>query len=223
MSIATPPATASGFAPPPRTLGDLLHELGGIPAHRVRLHPQPGTATEADAIRLMAAERTCELVRGTLVEKPMGVPQGYFGSLLAFYLNAFVLPRRLGIVIQPDALFRMQLGNLREPDVSFTRKARLPNPLPQVGGWCPDLCVEVLSPDNTSAEMKQKRLEYFRSGCGVVWEFDIEARTVTVYSDIDRGFSFTAADHLDGGSILPGFRLSLSELFAAYDDGLKHD
>jgi hypothetical protein len=33
-----------------RTLGDLLHQLGGVSADRVRLIPLPGTATEQDAI-----------------------------------------------------------------------------------------------------------------------------------------------------------------------------
>lgn len=221
MSPATIAPPAAPVVTPRRTVADMLRELGDIPAHRVRMHPYPGTATETDAIRLMNSERTCELINGTLVEKPMGVPQGYLGSLVAFFLNSFVLPRRLGIVIQPDALFRMLPGNLREPDVSFTQKARLPNPLPQVGGWCPDLCVEILSPDNTVAEMKQKRVEYFRSGCGLVWEFDVETRTVKVYSDVEVFHTLSESDTVDGGSVIPGFTLPLTQLFSAYDDGLR--
>ncbi|MFO0802114.1 MAG: Uma2 family endonuclease [Gemmataceae bacterium] len=221
MSPATIAPPAAPAVPSRRTMADVLHELGDIPAHRVRMHPYPGTATEADAVRATKSGRACELINGTLVEKPMGVPQGYFGSLVAFFLNSYVLPRRLGFVIQPDALFRMLPGNLREPDVSFTQKSRLPNPLPQVGGWCPDLCVEVLSPDNTAAEMKQKRIEYFRSGCGMVWEFDVEARTVTVYSEAELGTVRTVAEMLDGGSVLPGFTLPLTEFFEAFDDGLR--
>ncbi len=33
------------------TVRDLLRRLGGIPAERVLMHPQPGEATEADLIR----------------------------------------------------------------------------------------------------------------------------------------------------------------------------
>src|SRR6476660_1203053 len=52
----------------------LIDRLGGIDPARVRLRPMPGTATEKDILR---AEREpqkalCELVDGTLVEKPMG-------------------------------------------------------------------------------------------------------------------------------------------------------
>jgi len=204
-----------------KTLAELLHELGDIPAHRVRLYPYPGTATEADATRINETEHLCELVDGTIVELAVGLPQGYFGSLLAFFLNGFVIPRRLGIVVQPDAMFRMLPGNLREPDVSFTRKTRLPSPLPQIGGWCPDLCVEVLSPDNTHAEMNRKRNGYFRSGCWLVWEVDVGARIVDVYTEPGKFTRLSEADTLDGGSVLPGFTLLLAELFKTFDEGMQ--
>jgi Uma2 family endonuclease len=223
MSIAAPSSTTNVAMPSisRKTLAELLHELGDIPAERVRLYPYPGTATEADAYRINQSERRCELVNGTIVEKALGVPQGYFGSLLAFYLNSFVIARRLGIVIQPDAMFRMLPGNLREPDVSFTRKSRLPSPLPQIGGWCPDLCIEVLSPDNTVAEMAVKRTEYFRSGCMAVWEFDVECRTVRVYSSPTESTLLTEADTLEGSVVLPGFTLPIAEIFHTFDDGLR--
>ncbi len=223
MSVATSPnITPAPIAPamPRKTLAELLHELGDIPAHRVRLYPFPGTATEADALHINETERLCELVNGTIVELAVGLPQGYLGSLVAFHLNTFVLPRRLGIVVQPDAMFRMTPGNLREADVSFTRKSQLPKPVPQIGSWCPELCVEVLSPDNTRAEMNQKRIEYFRSGCLLVWEFDLHTRTVDVYTDPTTSQRFQESDTIDGGAVLPGFTLSLAELFTAFDEGM---
>ena len=56
-----------------QTLDDLLERLGGISPRRVRFHPAPGTATEADVIEVEKREnRHCELVDGVLVEKAMG-------------------------------------------------------------------------------------------------------------------------------------------------------
>ena len=50
-----------------------LHDLGNIPASRVRTIPAPGTATVDDVTRLRNAEgRLYELVDGTLVEKSIG-------------------------------------------------------------------------------------------------------------------------------------------------------
>ena len=212
------PAVGSVPAPPRKTLAELLHELGGVPAHRVRLYPYPGTATEADADR---ARPRCELVNGTLVEKPMGVPESFLASLVLQFIGPFVRLNKLGITTAPDGMYRMSEGNRREPDVSFTHKTRLGGTLPQVGGWCPDLCVEILSPDNTRAEMATKRGEYFRSGCRLVWEIDPRGRTVDVYTDPTTPTRIAETDTLDGGAVLPGFALPLADLFAAFDDGTR--
>jgi hypothetical protein len=66
-----------------QTIDDLLTSLGGVPADRVRLHPQPGTASERDVIEIHDREnRLCELVDGTLVEKAMGFDESVFAVLL---------------------------------------------------------------------------------------------------------------------------------------------
>ena len=52
-----------------KTAADVIEHLG-VPADRIRLRPEPGTATVEDA--LSCTERLCELVDGVLVEKPMG-------------------------------------------------------------------------------------------------------------------------------------------------------
>ena len=50
----------------PRTIADLLEQLGDIPAERVRLHPPPGTATLSDLEAVNEAKQgVCELVDGT--------------------------------------------------------------------------------------------------------------------------------------------------------------
>lgn len=218
-AVATPPtAPTADAAPFPRkTVAELLHDLGDIPAHRVRAYPPPGTATEADAVWVNEHEAACELVNGTIVEKAVGVPEDFLGSYLTHLLMVFVLPRRLGMVVTGRPQFRMPLGNLREPDVSFTVRDRLPNPLPQVGGWCPDLCVEVLSPDNTRREMALKRAEYFQAGCRLVWEIYPRTRTAATFTAPDTSTALDPTGVLDGGDVLPGFALPLRDLFAALD------
>jgi hypothetical protein len=43
-------------ATPIETLGDLLDRLGRIDPERVRFHPAPGTATEADVVEIERKE-----------------------------------------------------------------------------------------------------------------------------------------------------------------------
>lgn len=209
MTAAAPYRSAS------RTFADFLAEVGDVPADRIRWTPAPGTATEADLLYANAHDSLCELVNGTLVEKPVGLTESFVATLFIQAFWSFVRTNNLGMVVGPDAEFRMGQGNVRLPDVSSTRRDRLPNPLPQIGGWCPDLCVEVLSPGNTRAEMAIKRREYFSSGCQLVWEIDPRTRTAVAYTSADDAGS--AVDTLDGGAVLPGFTLALAELFAEYD------
>jgi Uma2 family endonuclease len=198
---------------PRRMMSHLLERLGNIPADRVRLDPPPGTATLEDVIAVNEHECLCELIDGTLVEKAVGNRQGFFAAVLISSLWPFVRQHKLGIVVAPDGMFTMINGNIREPDVSYTRRDRLPNPFPNLGGWCPDLCVEILSDSNTRAEMRRKRSEYFASGCRLVWEFEPKTMTVDVFTAVEDGARLTRGDMLDGGDVLPGFAMNLSEIF----------
>jgi len=199
------------------TIADLLKRLGNIPAQRVRLHPTPGTATENDVIRVLDREnRPCELVEGTLVEKPMGYEEAEIAGLVLTALNVFVRPRKLGIVTGPDGTIKLFSGLVRIPDVAFASwdcfpgRKRPKAPIPHLA---PELVVEVLSKSNTKPEMKRKLQEYFEAGVRLVWMVDPKKRVVRVHTSVDRSIRLTEDQSLDGGAVLPGFVLPLSELF----------
>jgi Uma2 family endonuclease len=161
-----------------------------------------------------------ELVEGVLVEKAVGFIQSGLAGFLLGLLNAFVVPRNLGIVTGADGTVELMAGLVRIPDVAFTRWDRLPGrryptaPIPQLA---PNLAVEVLRRSNTPGEMAAKRQDYFTAGVDLVWEIDPVARTVTVYTSPTAVTTLTPGDILDGGSVLPGFTLPLQELFAELD------
>jgi Uma2 family endonuclease len=152
-----------------------LDRLGGIPADRVRFRPAPGEATEQDAID---AERRfgvlCELIDGTLVEKPIGLYESVLAIILARALSEFVSSRKLGIVAGSDGLFRVLPGQIRLPDVSFTSWDRLPADYSgrAAANLSPDLAVEILSPSNTAREMARKRIDLFAGGTRLMWVID---------------------------------------------------
>lgn len=205
------------FDPPVRTIADLLHRLGDIPPDRVRYDPVPGTATIDDLFR--PENDRCELVEGTLVEKAASWESSFLGSWLLTMINNFVLSRNLGAVTGEQGFVRLPDGPVRGPDVAFTSWNRLSNRLPDrsIPRLAPDLAIEILSPSNTAAEMARKRGEYFRSGVRLVWEIDPRLRTARTYTSESAFADLTAADSLDGGSVLPGFALPLAQLFAEFD------
>lgn len=94
MSPATLSPTTLPGRQSDRTLADLLHRLGDIPASRVLIDPPLGTATEKDVIAVHARDgRLCELVDGTLVEKTMGFDESRVAIELAIFLGEYLLPR----------------------------------------------------------------------------------------------------------------------------------
>jgi Uma2 family endonuclease len=205
------------FDPPVRTIGDLLRRLGDIPPDRVRFSPAPGTATLRDLLR--PENEGCELVEGTLVEKPVGIRESFLASWLITLLNNYVVPNNLGIVTGEAGFVELPGGPVRGPDVAFTSWARLANQQPSdpIPTLAPDFVVEVLSPSNTGPEMARKRGEYFRAGVRLVWEIDPRARSLRAYTSETAFTDHTATDTVTGGAVLPGFTLALATLFDQLD------
>ena len=203
------------LAPPTfETVADLLEALDDIPPGRIRMHPWPGTATEDDVIAIHAKEkRLCELVDGTLVEKPMGYEESRLAMEIGYILVGFLRQQDLGTIAGEAGMMRLLSGLVRIPDVSFVRWEHLPEESGPIPPLAPDLAIEVLSESNTPREMERKLHEYFEAGTQLVWYFDPRKRTVTVYTAPDQ---FTVQDDsqtLDGGDVLPGLVIPLRELF----------
>ncbi len=200
------------------TAVDLVERFGAIPLNRVRQEPAPGTATEQDVIEIHEHEdRLYELVDGTLVEKTVGAYESYLAVRLLHVLWDFVMRNNLGIVLAPDGMMRLAPGLVRIPDVSFISWRRLPGrrvPREPIPDLTPDLAVEVISKFNTRQEMDRKLQEYFAAGVRLVWHvYHSPRREVRVYVGPEM-FSVVREDEtLDGGDVLPGFHLSLSEFF----------
>ena len=210
--------TASIESPPTATMADLLHELGDIPPHRVLVRPYP--ATEADVVWLDDhADRLCELVDGVLVEKPMGLRESFLAAWILFRLQEFVLSRRLGAVFGADGMMKLRPQLIRIPDVAYIRHSaadpKIPNqPVPAVA---PTLAVEVLSDSNTPREIKRKIGEYFAAGTELVWIIDPDTRTAEVYTSPQGPRHIDIAGLLPGEPALPGFSLTMKDLFDELD------
>lgn len=208
----------------PATVADLIASLGDVPLSRVRLDPPPGTATEADLLRLMAAEdRQYELVDGTLVEKAMEWKEATLAFWLGFRLQECLQTNDLGAVTGADGTLRLRQRLVRIPDVAFILWENVPpdDELPQIPDLAPDLAVEVISPSNTVREMARKRKEYFEAGTRFVWQVYPDRKEVEVYTSPGRFRTLGLADTLDGGELLPGFRLALADLFAERGAGKR--
>ena len=215
--LEAPPSSVSSHDEAPvalRTLEDLLNDLGGILPSRVRLAPPVGGANEES---LLAPEgRYCELVDGTLVEKGMGFFESRLASILYAILESWLAHHNIGFTMADGAMTRLQQGLVRIPDACFFRWDRVGSPdVPQdpICGIVPNLAVEVVSRTNTRAEIDRKRREYFEAGVELVWIVYPETITVEVWTTPRDCHIANLDDTLDGGSVLPGFSVSIRDWF----------
>ena len=197
---------------------DLAERFGPMPLHRICFDPPPGTATEADVIAWEArSDRLFELIDGVLVEKTMSSYESYLAIQIAVVLAGYVSSLKLGVVLGADGMLKIMPDQIRIPDVCFIAKAKLPgkfSPQIPISSLIPDLAVEVLSKNNTRQEMDEKLGEYFEVGVREVWYVDPQLKRVRVYETRTNLRELTEADTLESRIALPGFSLSLKELFA---------
>lgn len=204
----------------PRSVAEVLAGLGDIPTHRRWLTPTPGTATEADAAMWNDAvdKRLVELVDGILVEKAAGWVESVQIAWLGGKLFEFAEHNDLGVVLGPGGGYRLKPGLIRLPSCSFVAWADLPSdetPDVTFSDVPPRLAVEFVRRDNSPAEMTRKVAEYFAAGVKLAWVIDPEKKTATVYTSPTKAKTIDATGTLEGGRVLPGFRLPLADVFAA--------
>ncbi|MGH7588021.1 MAG: Uma2 family endonuclease [Gemmatimonadota bacterium] len=183
--------------------------------------PLPGTLLTLEEFeRLPDDEFRTELVRGRLVrEPPAGMDHGWLGIYMAFLITDFVLEHDLGKVFNSDTGFVLfeEPPTVRAPDVSFVSRDRLPPPEESVGfgHLAPDLAVEILSPSNTAIEILAKVQDYLEAGTRLVWVVEPSRRSVTEYRSRHESRLLREDERLDGYDVLPGFSMTVAEVFAA--------
>ena len=160
-----------------------------------------------------------EVVDGKRVQLAHSPRAAWIVSRLAFPLGNFVCAQQLGWSIN-HALFHLPapINRDRRPDVAFVsyerwaKTRRLPH---NEDAWdaVPNLAVEVVSPPDTAEELEQKIGEYFRAGVELVGVVYPTQSKIYVYHSPTKIIGLTRANVLDGGAVVPGFKLALDVLF----------
>jgi Uma2 family endonuclease len=159
-----------------------------------------------------------EVVDGEIKEKIVGVQEGVTASRLYGFLFMFLSQHRLGIAVV-EILFLIDRSKdlQRRPDVAFVSAERWPmkRPAPDTAAWevVPDLAIEVVSPTNTAVGVQAKIIEYFDAGVRRVWVIYPKQKSMQVYASTTEIRGLEIGDDLDGGDLIPGFRLPLGTLF----------
>ena len=159
-----------------------------------------------------------ELVEGELIRMaPAGGEHGEIGFELAGQLRDYLKHNKIGTGYGADTGFILARDPdvVRSPDVAFVRTDRLP-PKDQRRAFlelAPDLAVEIVSPSDSSSDVNDKVMQYLKLGVKLVWLVYPSTKSVNVYNPDRTVRILSEEDELDGGEVLPGFRLRIADIF----------
>jgi Uma2 family endonuclease len=180
------------------------------------LQSPPVTADELLAMPDDGLRR--ELLDGEVqVTPPPGEEHAVISAEILISLGNHVRAAGLGRV-HSEGGFRIASApdTVMAPDVAFVSRERIE----QAGigkGYrtgAPDLAVEVVSPGDSFVEVEAKVTRWLTAGCRMVVVVNPARRAATVYRSRDDIALLTEGDVLDGGEVVPGWKLPLRELFA---------
>lgn len=187
--------------------------------------------------------RRFEFVGGRLVENPWTLVSADAKSRILVYINSYVRQNDLGyttsVKLGQDGGGFIVSGERYIPDAEFISKKRQPEQIfDRFNPLSPDLVVEFdlpvaidvptqaiipssipfqvdISPnsyDEYERNLRIKIFNYLAAGT-VVWVIVPEVKEIEVYTPGKPAKILNMTDILDGGDVLPGFKLTIKSLF----------
>jgi Uma2 family endonuclease len=174
--------------------------------------------TAEDLLRMPDDGFRYELVKGELKQMaPTGRRHGYLAMRIGSPLEQDVRTHQLGEVYAAETGFRLASNpdTVRAPDVAFISQQRLEEVGEVEGYWpgAPGLAIEVVSPNDTYAEVQGKVLSWLDAGTRMVIVLNPRQQTVAVYRSRTDIAILTKSDTIDGKDVVPGWTLAIEDLF----------
>ena len=180
---------------------------------------EPHLMTAEELLELPQDHMRHELVKGELrTMPPAGHTHGFLGHEIALSLGSHVKANRLGRVYLAETGFTVSKkpDTVLAPDAAFVSTERLALATRKEGYFpgVPDLAVEVISPSDRYSEVEEKVRLWLQYGTRMVIVVDPRTQTLKVYRSPHDIQVLTKEDTLEVDDVIPGWTLSLAELFA---------
>ena len=172
--------------------------------------------TLKEFLELPEQEPALEYLDGVVSQKvsPKTPHSGLQGELLERF-NRFGRPRKLA-----RAFTELRItfaGASPVPDVAVYRWDRIPTDadgsLAQDAIEPPDIVVEIASPDQSIRSLVDKCLWYVRHGVRIAILVEPKSRSVELFRPGARTGPLRGTERIDVDDVLPGFELTVEELF----------
>jgi Uma2 family endonuclease len=178
--------------------------------------------TLEEFLKLPEDEPALEFADGEVTQKVS--PQGQHSALqdsLCELINNFARPSKLARAF-PE-LRSTYAGVSRVPDVSVYRWERIPrDPKGRVANKFlepPDLIAEIVSPDQSATTLVRRCIWYVAHSVEIALLVDPDDESVLLFRPNTIPQSLVDDDPIEVEQVLPGFRLTVAELFATLQMG----
>jgi Uma2 family endonuclease len=175
--------------------------------------------TAEDLLKLPDDGTRHDLVRGVLrTTAPAGGSHGATVMPISASLYAYVTSMNLGVVYGAETGFLTARNpdTVLAPDCAFVSAKRVLRLQARTGflRGAPDLAIEVASPRDSLRSVNEKSAEWMAAGVRMLIVLQPRRRTVTVHRPAQEPVVLAGEDVLDGGDVVPGWRISVAEVFA---------
>lgn len=170
----------------------------------------------AEELLRMPSDFRCELIDGVVIE--MSPPGELHGEVAGRFTGLLFRAEEAGlgrVRSELGVIVRRHPDTVRAPDVAFIRKDHIP-PTGARTGYAqipPDVVVEVVSPWDTRAEIQAKVREWIEAEVSLVIVAYPEPQTIERIASLQDRLLLSVGDVLDFSPAIPGFSLTVAEIF----------
>lgn len=177
----------------------------------------PQILTARDFWRLPQNGTFRELVRGEVTEiMPPGGQHGAIAVTLAMLVRLWTQRSGGGYVgVEAGYLLAQDPDTVRGPDVSYVRADRIPSDGIPEGFWnlAPDLAIEVVSPNESAEDVREKVRDLLSAGTPLVWTVYPRTQEVIVHTPDGIARTYSPGEAIEFPDLLPQFTCNVAELF----------
>ena len=149
-----------------------------------------------------------------IIMPPTGLESSFRnGDLFARVYN-WNYQAQLGRVSESNGGYTLPDTSMKAPDVAWVSHERLaavsPDDLKRFAHVCPDFVIELLSENDTLAELQEKMGKYLKNGVRLGWLIDPKARLTHVYRPGQEPEVVPFETPLSGEDVMPGFEMNVA-------------
>lgn len=138
-------------------------------------------------------------------------------AIISGYIANYVYPNDKGWLFGAKTDFQLPgFAEIVQPSLAFISFEHLKVLEDETVTIVPDLVVEVASKNDTYYDLENKVVNYLKAGVKMVWLVRPISQIVEVHQIGKLIKGLVGDDELDGGDVLPGFKLKVSDIFKRF-------